>query len=940
MRNESTATFVQQARTFNSVPDEVPVQTRHPLMSQPSLSCLASRPNEFHCNDSSNTEFNTNPTGVEPDSNSVCGSVTNAVDECTTDRDVNLENKPLTIEQCSFQRNSIFLPPDIAFQVHLASVLQRHRGNDLNMFQEITECISKHAIHHGVKFDTMHMLSRHTLVKKLTDEHKLHFLRPNMHLISLSNGSKATVPVYNVKQLLLSFLDDPNRMKPENFAPGYDIFSGRPTTPVTHLHEIHTGSTWKNARDFYIGEDPDAFPFALQAFYDKTHTDLFGSLSCSPFIVVPTFLNMKSRNDDKNYLVLGYIPNLGHAKGKAKKQSATSRLQDEHNCLRLITNQIAQIHSDGGFWTTVMGRKVRVVVWIHFIAGDTKGHNDLVGHYNGGQPKYIYRDCYCEMEQLSNPRPQCKLITIADIKRESQTPDGLANLSKKKIQNAFDGVPLSDNVHGLLGIVPAEMLHISGTGLLKYLFKSLCELIGTENSNKKEKEAFDDLHRCLVMDAQRQSEQRMPRMSIRNGITDGTKMCGSERVGNFFILLCVMYTTSGKCLLSDGLSRERIPLQRFRDCIKLYLGFEQWVNDSHPIQEVKDAYGLLAHLISEIQICFPKRWGWGWNIPKIHSLAKMLDNMLKFGSAKNFSGQTGERALKSIVKDHAQRTQRRADKFAEQCAIREYEDNVIEFVYHDISGQLGMDCKREQNADLCKYKVEGEFTIHFGKSDTQGRGTVGVTWKNKKRMTVGIAVSEQLLYCIRKYAHGKRFFDQFSITGYTNLKIYFDEYGDESVKFYANEYMYGEPRYDFAMVRFLDHDRTIKTAPAKVIGFVKYNLTKSIPTPYFCEELGQSLHEIRKNDVVDDNLYVVVHSSSTYLSLLDLQSNFVCKFVLGDVNTCMYIIKIDDIVCPLFVFKNYGGEGKKGKDLFCALPQPKWGNYFANKIASHNTKRR
>ncbi len=64
------------------------------------------------------------------------------------------------------------------------------------------------------------------------------------------------------------------------------------------------------------------------------------------------------------------------------------------------------------------------------------------------------------------------------------------------------------------------MLHISGTGLLKYLFKSLCELTGTKNLNKKEKEDFDDLHRCLVMDAKRQSEQRMLRMSIRNGITD------------------------------------------------------------------------------------------------------------------------------------------------------------------------------------------------------------------------------------------------------------------------------------------------------------------------------------------------------------------------------------------------------------------------------------
>ena len=62
-------------------------------------------------------------------------------------------------------------------------------------------------------------------------------------------------------------------------------------------------------------------------------------------------------------MVLGYIPNLGMAKGKAKKQSATERLQDEHDCLRLITNQIKQIHNKGGFWTMVMlGRRVRVVV--------------------------------------------------------------------------------------------------------------------------------------------------------------------------------------------------------------------------------------------------------------------------------------------------------------------------------------------------------------------------------------------------------------------------------------------------------------------------------------------------------------------------------------------------------------------------------------------------
>jgi hypothetical protein len=31
-----------------------------------------------------------------------------------------------------------------------------------------------------------------------------------------------------------------------------------------------------------------------------------------------------------------------------------------------------------------MGRHVFVKLWLHFIAGDTSGHNNLVGHMNGG----------------------------------------------------------------------------------------------------------------------------------------------------------------------------------------------------------------------------------------------------------------------------------------------------------------------------------------------------------------------------------------------------------------------------------------------------------------------------------------------------------------------------------------------------------------------------
>ena len=89
-------------------------------------------------------------------------------------------------------------------------------------------------------------------------------------------------------------------------------------------------------------------------------------------------------------MVLGYVPNLGYGKGTAKSQTSEMKLQDKHNCLFLITNQITKIHNEGGFWTKVMGRHVCVKVWIHLIAGNTLGHNTLVGHFNGGLSQYIY----------------------------------------------------------------------------------------------------------------------------------------------------------------------------------------------------------------------------------------------------------------------------------------------------------------------------------------------------------------------------------------------------------------------------------------------------------------------------------------------------------------------------------------------------------------------
>ncbi len=129
-------------------------------------------------------------------------------------------------------------------------------------------------------------------------------------------------------------------------------------------------------------------------------------------------------------------------------------------------------------------------------------------------------------------------------------------------------------------------------------------------------------------------------------------------------------------------------------------------------------------------------------------------------------------------------------------------------------------------------------------------------------------------------------------------------------------------------------DGTIVTCPAMILGFVPYNITLVIPTPQFTGEEELSLNTIQENMAVDDNLYAVVHTASDYVSSEQLKKKFGSSFIHGDVMSCVYIVKVEAIYGPLFVFKNYGSSGENANKLFCTLPQRRWGQYLSNKIQS------
>jgi hypothetical protein len=82
----------------------------------------------------------------------------------------------------------------------------------------------------------------------------LDFLKPILHTVLLSNGTVATMTIFDVKALLTAFHNNPLKINEQIFASNYNIFTGKAKIPTPTIDEIHTGSLWEPARRKYCGD--------------------------------------------------------------------------------------------------------------------------------------------------------------------------------------------------------------------------------------------------------------------------------------------------------------------------------------------------------------------------------------------------------------------------------------------------------------------------------------------------------------------------------------------------------------------------------------------------------------------------------------------------------------------------------------------------------------
>ena len=311
------------------------------------------------------------------------------------------EHRPTSLTN----QNDRYIPSHTRFQVKLEQIRNKHRA-DQKLFNEITDLIKEFSTGSELSFSSTDLLNRKRFLIGLEATFKTEKLRPEYVSVKLLDGTVGTVSVFDLEEQIVSLLTDPNLMQKKNLAPGLDIFTGLETTCSDEYGEIHTGKAWARAVAHHIAKGSGDMPVGLIIYGNKSHFDTHGSLCVTPLSFTLSIFSREARNTKKFWRPMAYLPNLdqdvldenddNEVSVDVGPTTSEDSLEDEQKCLAIALKSLKAVHRKGGFATTVLGRKVKVRVWIHFICGDTHGNNRWVAHFNSpGKLAMPWRNCKC-----------------------------------------------------------------------------------------------------------------------------------------------------------------------------------------------------------------------------------------------------------------------------------------------------------------------------------------------------------------------------------------------------------------------------------------------------------------------------------------------------------------------------------------------------------------
>ena len=136
-------------------------------------------------------------------------------------------------------------------QVRLNDLIYRHKA-PLHLYDDIVHLFNDYIS--SPNFSKYAKLkTRQSFIKQLELAHPdITALRPVNKQVTLHDNTVVTVPVFDARAMIIDMITNRDLMKKENFAAGYDIYTGNVNDnheANKHYGEIHTGDEWIPARD-------------------------------------------------------------------------------------------------------------------------------------------------------------------------------------------------------------------------------------------------------------------------------------------------------------------------------------------------------------------------------------------------------------------------------------------------------------------------------------------------------------------------------------------------------------------------------------------------------------------------------------------------------------------------------------------------------------------
>jgi hypothetical protein len=106
------------------------------------------------------------------------------------------------------------------FQVMLHDLIMRHKAS-LQMFDDICHLVNEYTLSQDFSIHTK-LQCQKSFLRYMEGSHRTHLLQPTNRNVTLHNGKTVTVPVFDMKEMLISILTDKTLMSNTNFAEGYN----------------------------------------------------------------------------------------------------------------------------------------------------------------------------------------------------------------------------------------------------------------------------------------------------------------------------------------------------------------------------------------------------------------------------------------------------------------------------------------------------------------------------------------------------------------------------------------------------------------------------------------------------------------------------------------------------------------------------------------------